>query len=178
MTIGHVDQTQQLNDPAFANEVNAYFANLTTGNVDHTVTGSGNDVVYGGTGSDTVDASGSTGNVTLFAGTGSENLIGGSGNDTYFTSTGNDTVTGGSGNDTFNVNYIPGFDTGTTNTIGITGGDSGANVANFNDNMSDATISAAAGVTTVDFTAGTNAGQVDTTTNVQTLNFLDGHISG
>jgi len=41
----------------------------------------------------------------------------------------------------------------------------------FNDQISDASISTVAGVTTVDFTSGANAGQVDTLTNVQAVAF-------
>jgi len=181
MTIGFIDYTAQHPDftalgPTLANEANDYLANLTIGNMDLTLTGSGNGVVYGSTGSDTIDASGSTGNVTMFAGTGSDTLTGGSGNDTFFTSTGNDTVTGGSGNDNFFVNYIPGFENG-TNQISITGG-SGDNVAHFNDSATDATINNVAGVTTIDFTAGANAGQDITTSNVQSLVFLDQTVHG
>jgi hypothetical protein len=74
----------------------------------------------------------------------------------YFTLAGNDTVSGGSGSDTFNANYIPGFDAGTTDTNSITGG----------------------GSVTIDFAAGANAGQDITTSNVQSLVFLDGTHSG
>jgi len=136
------------------------------GNVDFSLTGSGNDTIIAGSGTDTIDGSGAT-----------DAINAATGNDTYYTGSGNETVTGGNGNDTFNVNYVPGFDSG-ANTLSITGG-TGTNVANFNDNSTDATIAHPnATTTTVDFTAGQNAGQSITLSDVQTLNFLDGTLPG
>jgi hypothetical protein len=126
--------------------------------VDFTLTGSpdpffGGDGIYAGAGNDTIDSSAGSGSV-------------------YFTGSGNDTVTG---SDLIVwVNYTPGFDKGTTNTINIIGaGASDTNQVGFNDNATDATINTVAGVTSIDFTAGANAGQVITTTDVHTLAFLD-----
>ena len=132
---------------------------LTAPNVDFSLTGpaaSGNlNFIFAGAGNDTIDASGST----------DVNGI------VVYTGSGNETVTGSRGSDTFYVNKIPGFDAGTTNTISITGGSAGGNYVDFNDQISDASISTVAGVTTVDFVSGQNAGQVDTLTNVQAVAF-------
>jgi len=127
--------------------------------VDFSLTGSGNDTILAGAGTDTMDASGATD---------SNNAA--TGNLDFFTGTGNETVDGGTGNDTFNINYIPQFENGTTNTISITG--HAGDVANFNDHLSDATVITSAGVTTVDFTTGANAGQDVTISDTVTLNFL------
>jgi hypothetical protein len=134
---------------------------LTAPQVDFSLTGSGNDTVIAGGGNDTIDAGG-----------GSEATSTATGNLDVFTGSGDENVAGGNGNDTFNINFVPGFDMGTTNFIQIQAGNSGNNVANFNDHASDATISTVAGVTTVDFTSGTNNGQEVTLQNVQTVNFL------
>jgi hypothetical protein len=127
--------------------------------VDFSLTGSGNDTIFGGDGIDTIDASGATDGVSASTG-----------NNTYYTGNNDETVHGGNGNETFNINFIPGLDTGTTNTIAITGG-AGTNVANFNDHLSDANVSTTSGVTTVDFISGPNSGQDVTLTNVQNVNF-------
>jgi Ca2+-binding RTX toxin-like protein len=66
---------------------------LTTGTVDLTLTGSGNDLIYGGTGPNTLDASGSTGNDTIYGGSGPDVIIGGTGHDVLATGTGGGTVT-------------------------------------------------------------------------------------
>jgi hypothetical protein len=47
-------------------------------------------------------------------------------------------------------------------------------VAYFNDSFNDANVSTTGGVTTVDFTSGTNVGQTVTTTGVSDLHFTDG----
>ena len=140
---------------------------LTAPTVDFSLSGSGSDTVFAGTGTDTIDAGNTTG----------DNAEASIGNNTFFTGSGNETVQGGNGNDTFNVNYITGEDHG-TNILSITGGNSGNNVANFNDNMSDAQITQLGGVTTISFETGANQEQDITISNVQTLNFLDGTIPG
>jgi len=141
---------------------------LTAPTVDFSLSGSGSDTVFGGTGTDTIDAGNTTGDVAEAS----------TGNNTFFTGSGNETVQGGNGTDTFNVNYITGEDHG-QNTLTITGGSSGLNVANFNDNSTDATIvNNVGGTTTIDFTGGANNGQDISISNVQTLNFLDTTLSG
>ena len=126
---------------------------LTAPKVDFSLTGSGIDTIYATAGNDTIDASGAKGNETFYLGTG------------------NETVTGGSGDDTFYVDRFPGFETGNTNTISITGGSSGNNSLLFSDPISDASVSTVAGVTTVNFTSGPNAGQDVTFSNMQFVAF-------
>jgi len=89
---------------------------LTAPNVDFSLTGSAGAYIYAGAGNDTIDASGSTG---------AEGVV-------VYTGSGNETVTGSSGStpgygDSYYVNWIPGFDKDTTNTINITGGSAGGN---------------------------------------------------
>ncbi|WP_434684985.1 peroxidase family protein [Pseudanabaena minima] len=75
---------------------------------DTTLTGNGTDTLIsielatltGGTGGNTINASGFSGAVTLDGGAGNDSLTGGIGNDTLFGGTGNDIIVGGAGDDT------------------------------------------------------------------------------
>ena len=90
-----------------------------------TITGSGSNIVWAGSGSDTIDASASTGGNLFITGSGSASIAGGSGNDQFeVTSITNSTIDGGSGS---NVAYMDGLST------------------------SDVTINTTAGVTTVTY---------------------------
>jgi hypothetical protein len=133
---------------------------LTAPNVDFSLTGSATNVlIFAGTGNDTIDASGATDTVSAVTG-----------NEIFFTGSGNEMLTGGAGSNQFDVNFNEGLETGTTNTISITGG-TGDNSVFFNDQLSDVNSSTAAGVTTVDFISGPNAGQDVTLSNVQHVYF-------
>ncbi|OHE05749.1 MAG: hypothetical protein A3K14_07295, partial [Sulfurimonas sp. RIFCSPLOWO2_12_FULL_36_74] len=97
------------------------------GGNDTVVTGSGNDILEGGTGNDTLISNsgddsliGGVGNDTLNAGSGNDTLSGGEGNDTLLGGSGNDilhggvgfdTLSGGLGNDTYDFNIGDGLDT-------------------------------------------------------------------
>jgi T5SS/PEP-CTERM-associated repeat protein len=59
------------------------------------------DLLVATTGSETLDASASSGNVTLLAGSGSDSLAGGAGSDLMLAGTGNATMSAGSGPDVF-----------------------------------------------------------------------------
>ena len=70
---------------------------------------SGNDIIYGGKGEDTINAG--NGNDILYGNQGNDIIDAGDGNDTLIGGEGNDTLTGGTGDDTYIYNLGDGFDT-------------------------------------------------------------------
>ena len=126
--------------------------------------GGGSDVIYGNAGSD--DLSGEDGDDTLIGGLDDDTLTGGSGSDTIEGGAGNDAIDGGAGSDTL----IGGIGSDT-----LDGGD-GADVAVFAGVQGDYTFASSEDGLTVTVTD-RSTGDVDTVTNVETLQFDDGDIA-
>ncbi|MBY0422732.1 MAG: hypothetical protein K2Q06_10550, partial [Parvularculaceae bacterium] len=108
--------TSSFTSGAATNQADVIFGG--TGN-DSINAGNGDDVVYGGSGNDTL--SGGNGNDVLFGGSGNDSLSGGNGNDVLNGGAGADTLSGGNGTDT--ISYA-GSSAGVTINLG-TGAASG-----------------------------------------------------